>query len=146
MAKKSVKRAGKIGATEQALGRPFAPEVIDRARELAGKYRIVLEPEPGTGYIASSLELPQVYADGPTPDAAVESVREALAAAVGYLLEIGQLPPLPSAQQVRNRQINIRLTETEQRVLKEAARAHNCSDMSEYVRSRVLSPGPFAEK
>jgi predicted RNase H-like HicB family nuclease len=139
MAKKSVKRAGKMVATEAALGRPFDPDILDRARKLANKYRIVLEPEEDCGFIASSLELPNVYADGASANLAVTAEREALSAAVAYLLEMGQTPPAPAADQIRDRQINIRLTECEQRLLKEAARAHNCSDMSEYVRGRVLS-------
>jgi predicted RNase H-like HicB family nuclease len=124
--------------SKDVLDRPFDPAILKRARKLADKYRIVLETDPHVGYLASALELPNVLADGANPNAAVAAAREALTSAVAYLIESGQTPPLPADEQVRNRQINIRLTETEQRLLKEAAKAHNCSDMSEYVRTRVL--------
>jgi predicted RNase H-like HicB family nuclease len=126
-------------AVAEVVDRPFAPTILKRAKELAAKYRIVLEPDEDAGYLASALELPNVLADGPNPNAAVTAARDALAAAIAYLIESGQTPPLPAAEQIRDRQINIRLTETEQRLLKEAAKAHNCSDMSEYVRSKVLA-------
>lgn len=134
MAARSKKRVGK----DEGLSRPFGAEILARAQELAHKYRIILEPNDECGYIGSSLELPQVYADGVTPDGCVNAVREALTAAVAYLLESGQTPPLPPSDQVRNKQVNIRVTETEQRRLREAARANGFTDMSEYVRSRSL--------
>ena len=137
MAKRSSKPVDSVDT--EALDRPFDPAILKRARELADKYRIVLETDPHVGYLASALELPNVLADGANPNAAVAAARDALTSAVAYLIESGQTPPLPADEQVRNKQINIRLTETEQRLLKEAAKAHNCSDMSEYVRNRVLS-------
>jgi predicted RNase H-like HicB family nuclease len=125
--------------SKDVLDRPFDPVILKRARKLAEKYRIVLEADADGGYLASALELPNVLSDGANPNAAVAAARDALTAAVAYLIESGQTPPLPADEQVRNKQINIRLTETEQRLLKEAAKANNCSDMSEYVRSKVLS-------
>jgi hypothetical protein len=64
MPAKLKKRAGKAA---EALDRPFAPEVLERARKFAKRYRIVLEPEAECGYVGSSLEMPNVYADGARP-------------------------------------------------------------------------------
>lgn len=112
--------------------------VLERAKELARKYRIILEPSEDCGYIGSSLEMPNVYADGLTADVCVDNVREAIAGAVAYLIEIGKTPPLPPEEQTRNKQVNIRVTEAEQRKLRAAAVANGFSDTSEYIRSRSL--------
>lgn len=138
MAKRSQKRPGRRTKADEALDRPFDPEVLARAQELARKYRIVLEPDANCGYVGSSLELPNVFADGPTPDDCVEAVRDALTSTVAYLLESGGQPPLPPEEQTRTKQVNIRLTEAEQRRLKEAAKASGYSDMSDFVRSKFL--------
>lgn len=135
MPTKSKKRA----AGDKRLDRPFDSAVLSRARKLAEKYRIVLEPHEQVGFIGSSLELPNVYADAKTADECVAAVREALTGAVAYLIESHQVPPAPAAEQIRNRQMNVRLTEAEQLRLKEAARAGGFSDTSEYIRSRLLS-------
>jgi hypothetical protein len=68
----------------------------------------------------------------------VKAVREALTAAVAYLIESGREPPAPAAEQARTRRINVRLTEAEQRRLKEAAKAAGFTDMSDFVRSKFL--------
>ena len=132
------KSAKHVQETESGLSRPFDPAILERARELARKYRIVLEPDDRCGYLGSSLELPNVYADAKTADACVEAVREALTATVAYLIESGKTPPVPAGQQVRDKQVNIRLTEAEQRRLKEAAKASGFNDMSDYMRSKFL--------
>jgi predicted RNase H-like HicB family nuclease len=129
----------KAKRVEKAIARPFDPTVLARAKTLAWQYRITLEPDPDYGYLGSSLEMPSVYNDGQTADECVEAVREALTAAVAYLLESGQTPPTPAKDQLRNKQVNIRVTEAEQRRLKEAARSHGFSDISDYVRSTALS-------
>jgi predicted RNase H-like HicB family nuclease len=122
----------------KAIDRPFDPKILARARAIAWQYRIVLEPDAECGYIGSSLEMPSVYDDGLTADQCVQAVREALTAAVAYLIESGQVPPVPAKDQVRNKQVNIRLTEAEQTRLKEAAKSHGFSDISDYVRSTSL--------
>src|SRR5437773_1530472 len=70
-----------------------------------------------------SLELPEVYGDGNSADESVEQVREALTAVIAYMIESGQTPPAPADEQLRDKQVNIRLTEAEQRRLRAAARA-----------------------
>src|SRR5689334_13338282 len=123
MAKRSTKPAS--NKKSLALDRPFDPAVLKRAAAVARKYRIVLEQvsQGGAQFIGSSLEMPGVFADGKTADACVKAVREALTFAVAYLIESGQAPPVPADEQVRNKQVNIRLTESEQAMLKAAATA-----------------------
>ena len=133
MAKKSTKHA----ESSDAIDRPFDPAVLENAKAIAWKYQIVLEPHEDCGYIGSALELPTVYSDAKTADECVAVVREALTAAVAYLIESGKTPPAPAKDQVRNKQLNIRVTETEQRRMKAAAKARGCSDVSEYVRTLI---------
>jgi predicted RNase H-like HicB family nuclease len=139
MRKQSKKPVGKFPKTTVA-DRPFDPAILERASEIARKYRIVLEPDNDCGYLGTSLEMPGVYNDGKTPDECVKSVRESLTIAVAYLIEKGKIPPLPEDEQVRNKQVNIRVTEAEQRRLREAALARGYSDISDYLRSSVLYP------
>jgi predicted RNase H-like HicB family nuclease len=120
-------------------GRPFGRAILHEAREIAEHYRIVLEPDAECGFVGTSLEMPGVMGDGETPDACVRHVREGLVVGVAYLLESGKAPPLPADKQIRNRQINIRVTEAEQRRLKEAARANGFTDVSDFIRTKLLS-------
>src|ERR1700729_2404113 len=106
MAKKSTRRVE--SQNNRVVDHPFDPKILERAKALAWRYQIVLEPDEDCGYIGSSLELPYVYADGLTADECVQAVREAMTAAIAYLLEIGQVPPVPAKEQVRNKQVNIR--------------------------------------
>jgi predicted RNase H-like HicB family nuclease len=122
-----------------ALDRPFEPYLVERAKEIARRYRIVLESCDDCSYLGSALEMPTVFADGKTPDECVAETREALTAAVAYLLEKGETPPAPADEQVRNKQINIRVTEAEQQRLREAAKAHGFNDVSDYVRTTSLA-------
>jgi predicted RNase H-like HicB family nuclease len=122
-----------------ALGRPFERRLLERAIEIARRYRIILEAsDDDCGYLGSSLEMPGVFADGKTPDECVAETREALTAAVAYLLEKGETPPAPADEQIRNKQINIRVTEAEQQRLREAAKARGFNDVSDYVRTTSL--------
>jgi predicted RNase H-like HicB family nuclease len=122
-----------------ALSRPFDAGILSKARDIANKYRIVLEPDENCGYVGTSLEMPGVMGDGTTPDECVKHVRGGLVVGVAYLLEKGQEPPAPENEQVRNKQINIRVTEAEQRRLKEAAKAMGFSDISDFMRTTILS-------
>jgi predicted RNase H-like HicB family nuclease len=122
----------------QDIARPFDPAILQKARRIAEKYRIVLEAHPDCGYIGTSLEMPGAMGDGRTPDACVKHVREALVVGVAYLIETGQTPPVPADEQIRNKQINIRVTEAEQRRLKEAAAAKGFTDVSDFMRTTLL--------
>jgi predicted RNase H-like HicB family nuclease len=120
------------------LDRPFSPEILRRAKDIASSYQIIIQAEEGE-YYGRGLEMPYVMNDGKTPDECVKATREALTAAVAYLLESGKAPPPPASDQNRSEQINIRVTSEEKMLLEEAARSRGFRGISDYVRSASLS-------
>ena len=123
---------------EQDISRPFDTAILGKAREIAGKYRIVLEPHPDGGYIGTSLEMPGAIGRWANCRRVRETCPRSLVVGVAYLLESGQAPPVPAGEQIRNKQINIRVTESEQRRLKEAAAAKGFTDISDFMRTTLL--------
>jgi predicted RNase H-like HicB family nuclease len=133
------KNSSRAARKTKALDRPFDPKVLDHAREIAEQYRLVLEPDDQVGFMGSAVEMPLVMGDGRTPDACVNSTREALVSAIATMLEKGQTPPSPSREDLRTEQINIRLTARERLVLEEAARSKGFRGISDFVRNTTLS-------
>src|SRR4051812_26952649 len=113
MSVKSRKSSGKID-------RPFDPAILRRAREIADSYQIILQFEDGL-YYGRGLEMPTVMNHGKTPDACVRATKDILTTAVAYLLEKGETPPAPAAENKRTEQVNVRLTAEEKLLLEEAA-------------------------
>ena len=122
-----------------ALDRPFDPAILKRARQLASQYRLILEPDPDLGFMGSSLEMPNVWGDGRTPDRCVRQTREALISVIATMLERGEVPPAPVSQRRRQEQINIRVTAEEKLMLEEAARSKGFRGISDFIRSTSLS-------
>lgn len=122
-----------------AIDRPFAPEVLQRAHEIATQYRIALESDPDLGFVGNCIEMPLVMGDGRTPDACVTMTREAIVAVVAYMLESGQVPPAPAREQKRDQQLNLRLTLEEKLALEEAARQQGFRGVSDFVRTKSLA-------
>jgi predicted RNase H-like HicB family nuclease len=118
---------------------PFAPAVQRRAQATAESYRLILEPDGKGGFVGRALELPTVFERGASADECVRNTRTALTVAVATLLELGQRPPAPSGQGVREAQINIRLSSEEKLLLEESARRSGFRGVSDYVRSMVLA-------
>src|SRR5437867_3617931 len=106
--------------SSKKIDRPFTPEVIRRAREIARRYQVVIQEEHGE-YYGRGLEMPGVMNDGKTPAECLKATRESLVTAVAYLLESGKAPPAPASENRRSEQINIRLTPEERVLLEEAA-------------------------
>ena len=125
--------------TRGVLDRPFDPAIIRRATELARSYKIVLEPDPDEGFVGQVLEAPQWIGVGKTPDTCVKETREIAISAVATMLEDGETPPAPASQNLRNEQINIRVTAEEKLRLEEAARSKGFRGISDFVRSTTLS-------
>ncbi len=121
------------------LDRPFDPAILRRAEAIAARYRVILEPEEGVGYLGRGLELPNVMGDGATPNECVKNVREALVAVVAHLLERRKNPPAPSIEGRRTAQINVRLTEEEKLLLEEMARREGFRGVADYVRTKSLA-------
>ena len=78
-----------------APDRPFEPAVVERARDLAGRYRIDVREDP-RGYVGTVAAMPTVFGCGPSRDAAMEQTRELLKWAIAYLIETGRTPPGPT--------------------------------------------------
>jgi predicted RNase H-like HicB family nuclease len=118
------------------LDRPFAPDVWRRARQIASRYSLVLEPEPQVGYVGSALELPNVFADGKTPDACVKQTVDAVTGVVARMLELGKAPPVPAKDaEQRDVQLNIRVSAREKMLIEKAAKARGFRGVSDYLRT-----------
>ena len=138
MSTRSRKSSGRKGKTKKGLDRPFEAEVLRRAAKTVGAYRLVLERDERVGYIGSSVELPSVFADGPTPDSCVEATQQALTYAAATMIECGQSPPAPASAGKRDVQVNVRLTAHEKFLLLEAARRLGFNGVSDFVRTAAL--------
>lgn len=79
----------------RALGAPIDPGILSRARVLASRYRLIIEPRPGIGFLGYSLELRGALADGRTPAACARAVIEAQTGMIAVILEAGETPPAP---------------------------------------------------
>lgn len=116
--------------------RPFEKKHWTEAQNIAAHYRLVLEPNDELGFIGSAVEMPTVFADGPSPDKCVDAVREALVVAVATLLEAGQRPPHGSS--TRSEQVNVRLSPEEKFTLEHAAGRFGFKGISDFVRTVAL--------
>jgi len=133
---RSRRRHPKTGTDLQgALGRPFDLKLLTRARSVVSNYQLILRPDPEVTWLGSAVEMPGVFADGPTPDSCVKNVREALAGAVATLLELGESPP--EAEQ-RTEQMNIRVTRGEKERLSRSARRDGFRGVADFVRTVAL--------
>jgi predicted RNase H-like HicB family nuclease len=139
MPAKSGKSSKKKRTPEAFLDRAFDPAIERRARQIAERYRLVLEPDADVGFVGRGLELPTVFADGPSADQCVLATREALTAAVATMLEMGLRPPEPAAKNARQAQVNVRLTVEEKLILEDSARRAGFRGISDFVRAAALS-------
>jgi hypothetical protein len=127
------------GETDSRLRRSFAATVLKNATALVGQYQIILENEAGHWY-GRGLELPHVFGDGATPQACIKSTRQALIAAVAYLLEQNRKPPSSARNGKRTQQVNVRLTADEKAMLEGIARGKGFQGLSDYLRAAALEP------
>lgn len=131
-------RSRNSSSTKLALDRPFDRTILATARTIAEQYKIIVEFEDG-GWYGHGLEMPTVFGDGRTVQAAVADTREALVTAVAYLLEKGQTPPAPAREGNRSMQVNVRLTPEEKGVLESRAKAKGFRGLSDFIRASVLT-------
>ena len=85
------------------------------------------------------MEMPTVFGDGKTAQAAVVDTREALVTAVAYLLEKGRTPPVADRRGHRSVQVNVRLTPEEKTVLESKAKAKGFRGLSDFMRTTALT-------
>ncbi|MEN6450193.1 MAG: hypothetical protein ABFC96_06865 [Thermoguttaceae bacterium] len=121
----------------KAIDRPFDPAILAKAAKIAGQYQVIVACEGGHWY-GRGLELPGIHGDGKTVSRCVENTREALTAAVAYLIEEGQKPPTPATAQTRTTQVNVRLTAEEKVLLETAAKQKGFQGLSDFVRAAAL--------
>ena len=130
--------SAKSKKSNKDLDRPFACDLVEKARGLAHRYQIILDYEDDTWY-GRGLELPNVFGEGSTVGKCVTNVREALTATVATMLENGQIPPIPADKGARSEQVNIRLTPNEKAVLEAKARREGFRGVSDLMRTAALS-------
>lgn len=133
------KGSTKKEAKSKALDAPFKPTVLNKAKRLAGQYRMTLEKNDKLGFIGSSLELPTVFADGATPEACYQATEDALMVAVATMLECGQVPPQPVSARKRTEQVNVRLTAEEKMVISNAASSLGFRGISDFIRNMAMN-------
>ena len=124
-------------ASGKGIDRPFAPEVLAQAREIARQYQVIVSCEEGHWY-GRGLELPHVFGDGKTANQCIENTREALTGVVAYLLEEGQRPPAPAREGARTQQVNIRLTSEEKLLFETAAKRKGFNGLSDFIRTAAM--------
>ena len=93
--KKPRKTPERPAARRPAVDRPFAPDVLARARQVAAEYQVVMWFEDGEFY-ARGVELPATLADGRSADECMANVRQAFAVTVATMIEDGDTPPSPA--------------------------------------------------
>ncbi len=120
-----------------SVGRPMKAATLAEARRWASEYQVIVAQEDGHWY-GRGLELPQVMGDGPTAERCIEATREALATAVGYLLETGRRPPTPARERQRTTQVNVRFTAEEKALLEAASRRKGFQSLSEFIRTAAV--------
>jgi predicted RNase H-like HicB family nuclease len=130
---------GSSRRTNSSLRDSFRSDIWKNAIQLAQQYQIILESEAGHWH-GRGLELPHVFGDGSTPQACIKSTRQALAAAVAYLMERRRKPPSPARNGRRTQQVNVRLTAEEKAMLESIARGKGFQGLSDYLRSAALQP------
>jgi len=123
--------------TPDDLRKPFSGEVLAEARQLAHSYQILIWFEDGE-YYGRGLELPFTAADGETPQACFENVREAMIGTVAHMLERGETPPGAAVDAGRTEQVNVRLSAVEKLRMEESARAKGFRGIADYLRARAL--------
>jgi len=110
---------------------------LTQAKQAARQYQVILSEEEGTWY-GRGLELPHVFGEGKTAAACLRNTQEAFVAAVNYLLERGERPPVPAREGTRSQQVNVRLTVEEKALLESVARRKGYSGLSDFIRAAAV--------
>lgn len=121
---------------------PLSADALSHAESIARRYRVVLEQQEDGTWIGHGLEMPTVFGDGETPDAAVRDTREALVIQVGWMLHKGRKPPRPAGKAVRDIQVNVRLSREEKLRLESQAKEGGFRGVSDFIRTKALGGEP----
>jgi predicted RNase H-like HicB family nuclease len=117
-------------------GRPFDSAIWSEARKIIADYRILMERHGRLGFVASSIDLPNVVADGETPQRCYEAIQNALNFVVATMLEEGEAPP--EGPQKRTAQVNVRLTPREKDLLSSKSKELGFRGISDFIRTTSL--------
>jgi predicted RNase H-like HicB family nuclease len=138
MAKLNRSTSAKSKNKSARIDRPFSAEVLERARQIAERYRIIIRHEDGEFY-GQALELPGAMNDGKTPAECLDKTIDIVVTTIAALLEQGRIPPLPSSDERRDEQVNVRLSKLEKLTFEEAARSRGFRGLSDFMRAATLS-------
>jgi predicted RNase H-like HicB family nuclease len=122
---------------------PFHASILEKAREIARGYKLMIEKSDRLNYVGSAVEMPTVFADGATPQKCYEATQEALSVAVATMLESGQTPPQSAAFMKRTTQVNVRLTHEEKAMIAAAAAKSGFKGLADFIRTTVLDRALF---
>jgi predicted RNase H-like HicB family nuclease len=119
------------------VDRPFAPEIVRRARGLVPLYQVIVRWDPEDECFAGRcIELPNAVGFADTESECAAEVRGNADALVSVMLERGEVPPL-AGEPERTNQINVRLADYEKAAAEALATAEGLS-LSEHVRRAAL--------
>jgi predicted RNase H-like HicB family nuclease len=113
--------------------------LLEQGRAIAERYTITIQPSGPHGYSGSAVEFPTVFTHGRSPEECFRKTREALMVGVAVMLEMGDTPPLPAAENSRDQQVNIRLTSHEKLLIESLAKRRGYRGISDFMRTAALS-------
>lgn len=135
--KTSLKRSAKKPSLKN-VEKPFEQSLLQRAKKLADDYSLIVRKDDRLGFIGSSIELPNVFAEGTTISQCYNATREALAVAIATMIECGRKPPNFSSARKRTVQVNIRLTQEEKLLLSNTSTDLGFRGISDFIRKCAL--------
>ena len=125
-----------LNARGERVDRPFEKKLLAEATQRAEAYSVTLHQEDGDWY-GTITEMDNVMNHGRTPTAAVKAAREMLVTVLAFMAEEGQTPPPPMSD-VRDRQVNVRVSGYEKQRLERSAKAAGFRGVSDFVRHAAL--------
>jgi predicted RNase H-like HicB family nuclease len=115
-----------------------AEKVLRAARKALATYTLVIEPDSQLSYIGWAKELSTVFADGPTPEDCVATLKFSLESALSAMLEDGLELPRPISEAKRTQQVNIRLTPYEKQLLMRESAKRGFRGVSDLIRAQTI--------
>jgi predicted RNase H-like HicB family nuclease len=117
----------------------LTPELIESSRQLALRYRLVVERTDSGAYQGTSVELPGVLVRESTLERCAERVIDALAHTIAIMRSRQLAVPSPASEHKRDQQLNVRLTSAERFTIEEAARREGARSIADFVRYAALA-------
>jgi predicted RNase H-like HicB family nuclease len=116
--------------------RPFDPVALAESKKIVSAYRIIIQEHPRLGFVGSSIELPNIFVDGKTPQECYRTVQKAIEFYVANMLEDNEHPP--EGLRRRTCQINIRFTTWEKRILAKKSKELGFHGLSDFIRTITI--------